>query len=171
MRRTDAELIEARLADHGLIDCARDVVRFVHGTTRDAGWELGTEVHPEYGQGEYGAGFYAFLAVGPNAALGIEKAGKNALRRARQRDSEPCIVHLEMPTAVFANLDSIRVTRENAVIYSRSRGDERFRVVDIPLLWGLVFHNGHEVLWEQPEQYRFWGEAARLLRVVSVRQL
>jgi hypothetical protein len=135
----------------------------------DAELDRGVPIDPELGTGELGKGFYAFIGTGEYGEAGIEKAKKQARARSASRaGSQPCLIYVTIRTDTFLELSKIEVTLANAEDYVTPKCPKgRNASRQVPILWGPLFHNGLQLLWDQPRQYKFEEGASEHLTVVQ----
>lgn len=140
----------AELAEHGLTGFAGDRIRFVHGTSSVDGWTRFRQVSNQYGVGEFGRGFYTFMADGADGPQGMFRAQERARDRTEGL-STPVVITLSMSVDEFLLMRKLRL--DNTILPDASL---RRVVRHEPLIWGIVTgRNG--VLWNGvPKQYKFW---------------
>jgi hypothetical protein len=79
---------------HVLNDIADEWLLFVHGTTLEL-FDPSPGLLPK-GRGDYGAGFYCFLASGSQAKWGVESAIAWARRKAAGNNQTSCLVYVRV---------------------------------------------------------------------------
>ncbi len=158
------------LLEYGLSPPLPDTLLFVHGTTTEDGFSEATRIRDE-GAGEFGAGFYTFLATGPEAERGIWAARERAVRKAADPTGEdqgvrPCLVFVGIATDDFLALDS-RVIDETGFELACASYWPR-QQTGHELVVGPVAKSPRgkrEPNPRLPTQFKFEGRGTRLLRV------
>jgi hypothetical protein len=156
---------------HG-ISVAADRVQFVHGTNRAF-----TEIDGGVGGGEFGGGFYTFIACGKDEALGHNRAAEWALHKYNQeqhprRKGHPRLVVVEVDLAVVAKMTSIEIL---SAPHPQLSINDRYREVrkgeePVELVYGTVFTNQlREARFTGglPWQYKFSRSSVSALTIVD----
>ena len=156
---------------HGL-SVADDRVRFVHGTNRGF-----NEIDGGVGGGEFGGGFYTFIACGKDEGLGRLRAAEWAWHKYRQepnpsRKGSPRLIIVEADLADLAKMSAVEIFSSPHPLLSL---EDRYREIElgndsVDLVYGTVFTNQlrkARFAGGMPWQYKFSRSAASALTIVS----
>lgn len=102
----------------GLTDWDEEWLFFVHGTILEP--FDSTQGILDVGSGDFGAGFYTYLASGRFSGWGIEMALEWASRKSDDKNQTPCLVYARMPSDIFAAMTIFSCDRHNCQsVYAR----------------------------------------------------
>ncbi|MGV3719351.1 MAG: hypothetical protein ACO1SX_00460 [Actinomycetota bacterium] len=148
------------------------MIRLVHGTHSGHEFSRATSIRA-IGEGEYGLGFYTFLAN----LEGMKRATEWAELRC-PRGAAPMLVFVDVDAAVFAYLEKVQVTAELVSHYTRMlmrRGITGKHVVFGPVTRISMEGAGRAPKWQPhphlPWQYKFESGAVHYLKVSRVEVL
>jgi hypothetical protein len=158
--------------EHGLEGWREDYFRFVHGTSTDAPFAVG-EYPKASGHGEFGLGFYTFLACGRFTRWGEQAARQWARRQvadAADFGLRPRLVYLLVARDCFQRMSQLRVNEDTIdPIYRELHpsGSSQF-----DLVWGPISRGGPSGQrirrFELPFQYKFEATALHWVEVESI---
>jgi hypothetical protein len=154
----------AELALDGLQHLSDDRITFVHGTTSEYGLGPGDRIET-LGNGEYGRGFYTFLACGDQGTLGVLRAREWARLKTTSRH-RPVLVYVSIGVDEFFRMGKLRITLDKLDLFYQALHPNNVANRDVVI--GPVTKmgtTGREPKWGRPQPLQYKFEESGVVRL------